>query len=514
MIHNVYCMGTKNNANDRTELLPHVYLDYDMSAAYQKHIVDGPGSKRFKGFEAPANAPLQLTTDATPSKLRGIVWGKGWGSNVKRVLTALKEADEQHRITKVNLIGHSRGAVTCHMIAHAINHVFEGRVGCNIFAFDPVPGGVFDFSAWWELDAADRATLGLDGKTPEVLPPNVEHYFGILMEVEKRVFFGVLGPNRLRFESGITPMHVPLFGEHSDCVMSYLPRFPASRIALSLLLEQFEKWGVPFLAQAKLTTAQYVEEYSRLHKMALVAKANPKDIANCHPLTVAMGTLISIPVITTIGFASSYWRNRRADDITNEMRDHIFFMNKHHRDCWASEFLCQELGRGKDQDGWVSRLLAKKFKAAYPESYIMLVRLGMMRNLEAAADEVDLKDPGTKFIDVPPRRQELQSLASQITIQGVNPNGGSKYGIFDLVGWRSASYVSIGARRDQVAEIDRLLPLYHSAVTDRNPARAQRLLYRIGMQVESHLRTKRTSDRRRAMQELGRQVASKLGRLG
>jgi hypothetical protein len=513
MIHNVYCMGTNNSANDRKYLLPHVYLDYDMSAAYQKHIVDGPGSKRFKGFEAPANAPLQLATDKTPIKLRGTLFGKGWGSNVKRVLTELKEADEQHRITKVNLIGHSRGAVTCHMIAHAINHVFEGRVGCNIFAFDPVPGGVFDFSTWWELDAADRATLGLDGKTPEVLPPNVEHYFGILMEVDKRVFFGVLGPNRLRFESGITPMHVPVFGVHSGCVMSDLASFPASRIALSLLLEQFQSWGVPFQAEFMLTTAQYVEEYSRLHKMALVAKANPKDIANCRPFTVAMGTAVSIPVVTTIGFASSYWRNRRADDITNEMRDHIFYMNKHHRDCWASDFLCEELGRYKETNGWVSRLLAERFKAAYPESYKMLVRLGMMRNLKAPADEVDLKDPGRKFIDVPLRRQDLQSLKSQIEIQGAKPKG-DEGGIFDLEAWRARSRVTIGGRRDQVAEIDRLLPLYHSAVTDRNLARAQRLLYRIGMQVESHLRTKKTSDRRGAMQELGRRVASKLSGLG
>lgn len=63
--------------------------------------------------------------------------------------------------------------------------------------------------------------------------------------------------------------------------------------------------------------------------------------------------------------------------------------------------------------------------------------------------------------------------------------------------------MSFGARKEQVAEIDRLLPLYWMAVNRNNVARAQRFLYRIGTTVVNHLKNKPRSDRRKAMQKTG-----------
>ena len=85
----------------------------------------------------------------------GTAFGKGWGNVVMQVMAGLQAAHQAQPITIVNLGGNSRGAVTCHMIAHVIAHAMP-RVRCNIFAIDPVPGGVFDLSPWWELSDAER----------------------------------------------------------------------------------------------------------------------------------------------------------------------------------------------------------------------------------------------------------------------------------------------------------------------------------------------------------------------
>jgi hypothetical protein len=76
--------------------------------------------------------------------------------------------------------------------------------------------------------------------------------------------------------------------------------------------------------------------------------------------------------------------------------------------------------------------------------------------------------------------------------------------------FRAASYVPRGSRKEQVAEIDKLLPLYFRAKAGGNKARGRRLLCRIGVFVEVHLRTKPRSDRRTAMLELARQVKQQL----
>ena len=514
MIHNVYLIGTGHHSGESAQLFPQVHARYDESPPEQKHLVEGVGSRAFVAFQAPASNPLGLEGDSSPAKIRGKLTGKGWGGNLKRVVTALMEANARTPITGVNLVGHSRGAVTCHMIAHAIHHVFQGRVPCNIFAFDPVPGGMTDFSTWWELGAADRTALGLDDKTAELLPPNVRNYFAILMERDTNSFFGVLGPKRLQFSGATHARYLPLFGKHGDCVKSDLPNYPASRIALSLLLEHLRMWNhVPVDDRLILNAHGYLEEYSRLHRRSRDAGADPKAIANYGVGTVLTGVGVSLcGGLPALGYFSSYWRNRRADDIASKMRDHAFFLNGHHRACFAAEPACRELGLRQMQHGWADRDFAERFRAQYRQSYVLLVRLGMMRSVNAPADEVAIEDPGDTFIDVPPKGQQLRQLAGAITAQ-LPPAGGLRViapNVFSLEQWKAASRVRVGARRDQVAEIDRLLPAYHRADADGNRARAQRLLYRIGVQVESHLRTKANSDRRDAMLQLARQVASKL----
>lgn len=512
MIHNVYCIGTGHDSTEAAQLFPQVVARYDETPPEQKHLVEGVGSKAFRGFQAGDHAPLPLGSDSTPSKLRGTATGKGWGSNVKRVITDLVNADRVTPVSHVNLVGHSRGAVTCHMIAHAIHHVFRQRVTCNIFAFDPVPGGINDFSTWWELSSGDRATLGLDGKTPELLPATVRNYVGIMMEKDDKAFFGVLGAGRLQASGGTSVSHIPLYGKHGDCVKSDLANFPASRIALSILLDNLRGWGAAVDDRLILGPGGYVEQYARLWRKKTEAGENPKKVSNASVTTVLMGLGVTLAGgLPALGFFSGYWRNRRADDIANDLRDHRYFLNYHHRDSFHAVLACQQLANRQVRNGWVERDQAMQFRETYRESYVMLVRLGLMRSVNAPPGEVG--DDGDLFIDVPPKREDLRALARAIDAQLPKaPLRLATTDVFTLDQWTAASRVTFGARKDQVAEIDRLLPSYWQAVTRSNLARAQRFLYRIGVAVEDHLRTKPRSDRRQAMQQLARQVSGQLQR--
>ncbi len=73
--------------------------------------------------------------------------------------------------------------------------------------------------------------------------------------------------------------------------------------------------------------------------------------------------------------------------------------------------------------------------------------------------------------------------------------------------WKKDSNAGpLARRKEQVAEIDRLLPLYHAAVQRGDRAGALEVLIEIQEQVYSHLSNKANSDRRDAMMMLARKI--------
>ncbi|BAY84705.1 hypothetical protein NIES267_42010 [Calothrix parasitica NIES-267] len=73
----------------------------------------------------------------------GRALGNGWDDNVYKavwMLTHLKFEINQP-IDTVNIVGWSRGAVTCLKIANKLFELFEDTLNVNIFSVDPVPGG-------------------------------------------------------------------------------------------------------------------------------------------------------------------------------------------------------------------------------------------------------------------------------------------------------------------------------------------------------------------------------------
>ena len=526
-IYNVYCLGTGHSSNEAERLLPDVFRLYDRSPADCKQLMEGLGTTAFVQTVKDAN------NGTAPWKMgkRGKAFGKGWGNVVMQVMAGLQTAHAAQQISMVNLVGHSRGAVTCHMIAHAIEHAMPG-VPCNIFAFDPVPGGVFDFSPWWELSAAEGGQLGLDGKSPEFLPNNVKQHFSILMEKDTNPWFGVLGPGKLRGGDGTRFGYVPLYGKHGCCVKSDLVNVPASRIALSILLEHLKSWDV-FVDDAKrLTPQQYAEAYAEVYLNAIAEGENPKSVANYSGKKVACMVAASVltgglvGLVLAGGHCSGYWRNRRASDIPNDFRQNPYYLNTHHRDMFLASQACQNVAEGMDRYGFMSRTEFERFSNTFPQSYELLVATGLARSLRDSAtmtveDRIifSLGDGvNIKKLEIRPSSAQMRAvanlLATQLTIAATEPANASiamgSGAIFTPEAWTQATYVRFGSRGDQVAVIDRLLPEYHRSCRARNAGAALRIACWIGEQAEQHLRTKRRSDRRKGMVQLAMQVLATL----
>ena len=522
-VYNVYCLGTGHSSNQAERLLPDIFRTYDRSPANRKQLMEGLGTSAFVQSVRNAN------NDEAASGMgwRGTAFGKGWGNVVMQVMAGLQAAHQTQPITLVNLVGHSRGAVTCHMIAHAIDHALPG-VRCNIFAIDPVPGGVFDFSPWWELSKAERAQLGLDGKSPEFLPDNVNAHFSILMEKDTNPCFGVLGPGKLRGGGGTVFGYLPMYGKHGCCVKSDLVNVPASRIALSILLEHLQTWHVLVDESKRLTPPQYAEAYAQIYLNAIADGDNPKNVANYSKKKVAavvLGAALSGGLVGLM-HGSSYWRNRRASDIPNDFRQNPYYLNTHHRDMFLADQAGRNVAEGMDRDGFMSRTEFERFSNAFPRSYELLVRTGLARSLQDSAtmtaeDRMIFAlggETNIKRLEIRPSNTDKRALATllaaQLTIAAAEPanrgivmNAGT---IFTPDAWKQATYVRFGSRGDQVAVIDQLLPEYHHYRRARNAGAALRIASWIGEQAEQHLRTKPRSDRRKGMVQLAMQVVSTL----
>jgi len=522
-IYNVYCLGTGHSSNQAERLLPDIFRLYDQSPADRKQLMEGLGTSAFVQTVRDANngvAPRGL-------KEMGTLSGTGWGNVVMQVMAGLQAAHQAQPITMVNLVGHSRGAVTCHMIAHAIAHAMPG-VRCNIFAIDPVPGGVYDFSPWWELSAADRGRLGLNGKSPEFLPNNVNAHFSILMEKDTNPCFGVLGPGKLRGGDNTVFGYLPMYGKHGCCVKSDLVNVPASRIALSILLTHLKSWDVFVDETKRLTPPQYAEAYAQVYLNAINDGDNPKSVASYSGTKVAVIVLASVLTGGLVGLmhGSSYWRNRRASDIPNDFRQNPYYLNTHHRDTFLADQSCRNVADAMNRYGFMSRTDFDRFSNAFPRSYELLVRTGLARSLQDSAtmtaEDSTIFDLGgganIKRLEIRPSTADMRALANQLgtqlAIAAAEPANASiamgSGAIFTPEAWTQATYVRFGSRGDQVAVIDQLLPEYHRYGRARNAGAALRIACWIGEQAEEHLRTKRRSDRRKGMVQLAMQVLATL----
>jgi hypothetical protein len=148
MIYNLFCIGTGHTAHEPNQTMVQLYNDCKSQEPFKK-LVDGPTNKL-------GNAYL------------GEWAGAGMDDSLKQVLEHMSKA---RGVLQVNMAGHSRGGVLCHMVARRL---FELRptLPVNIATLDPV-----------------HMSFGHGDVTK--LPANVQKYQAIVMENDNNPFFSL-----------------------------------------------------------------------------------------------------------------------------------------------------------------------------------------------------------------------------------------------------------------------------------------------------------------------------------
>ena len=150
----IYLCGTGKHRDQTDYLIGRLYA-LDAAPAWQpandatggqhgrKLVLDGPGSSR----------PIQATKDVVEGtvaphavgdrgRITGLASGTGWADNTHFAMQWLLAVDAEARklggagapVDCVNMVGHSRGAVTATMIAHLIRHFVESRIHIELGA--------------------------------------------------------------------------------------------------------------------------------------------------------------------------------------------------------------------------------------------------------------------------------------------------------------------------------------------------------------------------------------------
>ncbi|MDB6049274.1 MAG: hypothetical protein JWR17_2020 [Pseudomonas sp.] len=263
-------------------------------------IVDGPGSGNLQADD--------MFEKIKEYELRGTLFGKGWEENVKHAIHMIKGSFNWHRTelteanykvlknagipieevqttgsflwrkynygnrkptpqelqqaiiklyrkggpipTQVNLVGWSRGGISCHMLANAMLADSQLKhIKVNIFAVDPVPG-ILNFQG-------EKVSLG----------SNVSEYVAFYAKDERSKGFACVIPTT----HSSTKVHVyPMAGRHATLVgnaaangsegAKALPE--PGRIVRHFAETCLTRWGVQLSKKLNLSTA----EIARFHE--------------------------------------------------------------------------------------------------------------------------------------------------------------------------------------------------------------------------------------------------------
>lgn len=238
-------------------------------ASYEyKLIHDGPGSApgEFGRWETDARGRREFVEhEASESKAKtpglgkgsgslkraaqvaaGVAWGSGWEANVAN---AVKVVDAlEHKPEVVNMAGWSRGGITCHMIANEL-HARWPEIPVNIFAVDPVPGGLHAFHGAKRLGISD----------------NVAHYCGVFAEHDRKLAFRAAVVDGSDDESQKIRFYL-MPGVHATPVLG-APGLHGVRVIVDFLAGNFlEACGTSFTRRIHLSAQQICENYAVVQK--------------------------------------------------------------------------------------------------------------------------------------------------------------------------------------------------------------------------------------------------------
>lgn len=260
--------------------------------------------------------------------LKGKLTGQGWDENVLRTVNILQDLqfEKGASIDTVNLVGWSRGAVTCIRIAHLMHEVFGTEIACNIFGVDPVAG----------MDA------GLKMMDTQVLHPNVKRYVGILSMHEMRQSFKPQDWSRMALDPAYTTaILLPMPGVHSAQVIPGNPP-DAAYITRNLACALLRDWGTDLTRTpyAHLNTpAEMVEAYGRL----VLSLSEHQQYQSKGIGSRLMGMGLRRREFATHSKMDTYTRGGKES----------YWINEHHRACFRAAYpgayqaIFESTGRGK-----------------------------------------------------------------------------------------------------------------------------------------------------------------------
>jgi hypothetical protein len=227
----------------------------------------------------------------------------GWDENVQRTVNIIQDLQFEKGldIDRVNLVGWSRGAVTCIRIAHMMYEVFKNTIECNIFAVDPVAG----------LDS------GLTMSDTQILNTNVNCYIGILAMHERRESFRPQDWSRLSMDPSVT-----------TAVMLPMPGVHNAQVITRNLACGFLRWlGSPIttVPYGHLSSpADMCEAYGRL----VMSLSGHKEFQTKHGTSTIIGG-----GLRRRGFA----KHSQMDLYTRGGKE-SYWINEHHRACFAAAY--------------------------------------------------------------------------------------------------------------------------------------------------------------------------------
>ncbi len=196
---------------------------------------------------------------------KGTMTGYGWDDNIAEAIALLfqKGVNEEVQpsgdtsrpvstIHRINMIGWSRGAVTCLRIANRLDEMGL-PLEINIFAVDPVAGG----------DAGTRL------EDTRIIPPNVRNYLATLAMDEQRKGFAPQDLSRITVrEAGKSNVvFLPFPGKHNTQVRLDNPGInEAARVVWHLAYRFLTNFGTPLDVgfTELLRPARALDEYARM----------------------------------------------------------------------------------------------------------------------------------------------------------------------------------------------------------------------------------------------------------
>lgn len=244
---------------------------------------------------------------------RGNLDGHGWDDNVQRTVHIIQtlKFENMYDVDVVNMVGWSRGAVTCIRIANKLWELFGNSIRCNIFAVDPVAG----------LNA------GVEMEDTRVIPASVDNYVALLAMHEMRRSFKVQDRGRMRFAGATNNCFLPMPGKHNEQVMgrSGVAHEPQSRIALSLAYGFLRSMGTQFGGPppGAISSSQNM---CKIYGQIRLALQGGQYSSSSGAMTRVVGTGLRRRSFAKKANMSQYVSGGKAS----------YWVNEHHRACFKS----------------------------------------------------------------------------------------------------------------------------------------------------------------------------------